>query len=311
MRILKEKSREYKGNSYFKYKINLPQGAIERAQVKEGDELDVTAEVGQITLNQKNKKKQEFDGIRARLYREAMKEFSDSRLEDIEVMKQYLAPKHGERILEIGAGSGFFSKYISDMLSDKGRLIVSDPSLDQLEEVRSLGKKNIDVIQFVQFGSEAVNLEKDKVDAIWSFGAMHHMIQKSKSFENMNRILKKGGRVVIADVFSGSALARHFDDKVAKFCITGHEVAFWSKEYTDSLCFNVNFEKPKFYDINIKWKFKTKKDIGIFLYKLHAMTKTTYEECLKGAEEILGIEKEGDVYCLNWPMTVFVTRKIK
>jgi len=251
----------------------------------------------------------EFNGLRAKLYKECLKEFPDARNEDILVMKKYLAPKPGERILEIGAGSGFFSKHISELLGDSGRLIVSDPSLDQLAEIKKLGKKNIDVINFVQFGSETVDLEKDKVEAVWSFGAMHHMFQKSKSFENMGRILKKGGRIVIADVFSGSSLAKHFDDKVAKYCLTGHEVAFWSKEYTETLCFNVGFEKPKFYNLNLKWKFKNKKDIGIFLYKLHAMTKTTPEECLKGAEEILGIEKLGGLYCLNWPMKVFVSKK--
>ena len=196
------------------------------------------------------------------------------------------------------------------MLGDSGRLIVSDPSLEQLEEINQLGKKNIDTIQFVQFGSEKVNLEKYKVDAVWSFGAMHHMFKKSKSFVNLFRILKKGARVVIADVFSGSDLAKHFDNKVAKSCIVGHEVAFWSKEYADSICFLNGLAKPKFYDLNIQWKFKKKEDIGFFLYKLHGMTKTSPENCLKGAEEILGIEKKNGLYCLNWPMTLFTTNKL-
>lgn len=309
MKILKEKSREYKGNSYFKYKVNIPEGALKRANLREGNELLINSEPGEILLFTKNNKKQEFDGIRSKLYKECLIEFPDARLEDIEVMKKYLAPKKCERILEIGAGSGFFSKVISDLLGDEGRLIVSDPSLEQLEEIKKLERKNIDVIQFVQFGSEKVNLEKDKIDAVWSLGAMHHMFQKSKSFGNLSRILKKGGRVVIADVFSGSNLAKHFDDKVAKFCITGHEVAFWSKEYADSICFLNNFTKPKFYDLNIQWKFKKKEDIGLFLYKLHGMTKTTPENCLKGAEEILGIEKKDGLYCLNWPLTLFITYK--
>lgn len=309
MKILKEKSREYKRNSYFKYKVNIPEGALSRANLKEGDELLITAEPGELLLFTKNKKKQEFDGIRSKLYKESLIEYPDARTEDIEIMKKYLAPKKGERILEIGAGSGFFSKLISELVGDKGRLIVSDPSLEQLEEIKKLGKDNIDVIQFVQFGSEKVNLEKDKVDAIWSLGAMHHMFKKSKSFENLSRITKKGARVVIADVFSGSKLAKHFDDKVAKFCIVGHEVAFWSKEYAESICYLNGFFKPKFYDLNLQWKFREKKDIGLFLYKLHGMTKTTPLNCGKGAEEILGIKKKNGLYCLNWPMTLFITYK--
>ncbi len=309
MQILKEKSREYKGNSYFKYKVNIPEGAIKRANLVEGDKVLVTAESGELKLSVINNKKQEFDGIRSKLYKECLREFPEVRMKDIQVMKKYLNPKKGQRILEIGAGSGFFSRYISDLLGDKGRLIVSDPSLDQLEEIKKLKKNNIDTIQFVQFGSKNINLEKDKVDTVWSFGAMHHMFKKSKSFENLSKVVKKNGRIVIGDVFSGSKLAKHFDDKVAKYCIIGHEVAFWSKEYAESICFLNGFSKPKFYDLNIQWKFKKKEDIGIFLYKLHGMTKTTPEDCLKGAEEILGIKKKNGLYCLNWPMTMFITIK--
>jgi len=245
----------------------------------------------------------EFTGDRANLYKEALREFPHARNEDIEVMKKYLAPKDNEVILEIGAGSGFFSGVISEMSK---KLIVSDPSNEQLEEVKELNKKNI---KLVEAGADTLKLKKETADAIWSFGAMHHCFNKTKAFQNFARILKKNGRLVIADVWHGSKLANHFDDKVAKFCVTGHEVAFWTDEFAESLCFLVGFEKPKIHDLNIQWKFKTKEEIGTFLYKIHAMTKTTPQECLKGAEEILGIEKKQGMYCLNWPMRVMISKK--
>lgn len=115
--------------------------------------------------------------------------------------------------------------------------------------------------------------------------------------------------MIIGDVFAGSKLAQHFDDKVAKYCVTGHEVSFLSREYTESLCQLVGFQKPEFFDFDARWEFERKEDIGNFLYKLHAMTKTTPEECLHGAEEILGVsEKEGKFY-LSWPMTMVIIKK--
>lgn len=309
MKIQKEPSRKYKGKSYFKYKINLPKGAVERAQMKAGDDVDITAEDSQIVLQKKLPKKQEFDGVRASLYAEALNEFPTSRLEDINIMKKRLQPQEGERILEIGAGSGFFSGHIAKHIGDNGRLTVADPSLDQLKSVKNLGAQNIDVIQFVQFGSPQVDLERHKVDAVWSFGAVHHISQKQKSFDNMSRILKKGGRVVICDVFSGSKLAEHFDDKVAKYCVTGHQVSFLSRSYAETLCFRAGFRPPMFYDEKIKWWFDSEKDIGTFIYKLHAMIKTTEKECLKGCREILGVGKHKGKYFLNWPMTTVTTEK--
>ena len=152
-------------------------------------------------------------------------------------------------------------------------------------------------------------MQNNIVDSIWSFGAMHHCFNKEKAISIFYKILKDDGKIVIADVFSGSKLAKHFDEKVDKYCATGHKVEFWNDKMVKELCKKANFQDVIIKELDIKWKFKTKEDVGIFLYKIHAMIKTTSEECLKGAEEILGIEKQGNLYCLNWPMKLFVDRK--
>ncbi len=53
MKILKEKSREYKGKKYHKYKINLPEELLKEAGFKEGDELEGKARKGEILLKKK------------------------------------------------------------------------------------------------------------------------------------------------------------------------------------------------------------------------------------------------------------------
>lgn len=50
MKVLKEKSREYKGRPYFKYKVNIPEKIIKKAGFKEGDELEAKAKKGEIRL---------------------------------------------------------------------------------------------------------------------------------------------------------------------------------------------------------------------------------------------------------------------
>jgi len=310
MKILKERSREYKGSSYFKFKVNIPASVIDRAKFSEGDQVQITAEPGAIILSKDFLENKGFRGIRSKLYKEAMKQFPNARLEEIEAMKKYLNPKPGERILEIGSGSGFSSNHISEIVGENGRVIVSDPSLEQLDDIVKLNKKNIDFIQFIEYDSEKIDLEDNKVDAVWSLGSLHHIFSKNKLFNYLSRFVKKDGRVVMLDVFSGSKLSNHFDDKVAKYCITGHEVAFSTREYIKTICLNNNFLEPIFYDLDIKFKFKNKEDIGVFLYKIHSMTKTTPDVVLKGAEDILGIEKNGDYYELNWPLTLFTTKKI-
>lgn len=50
MKILKERSRTYKGKPYYKYKINLPEKLLKKAGFKAGDELRGEASKNKIVL---------------------------------------------------------------------------------------------------------------------------------------------------------------------------------------------------------------------------------------------------------------------
>ena len=55
MKILKEKSREYNGKPYYKYKINLPESELKEAGFKEGDILSSSSKKGEIKLKKAGK----------------------------------------------------------------------------------------------------------------------------------------------------------------------------------------------------------------------------------------------------------------
>jgi hypothetical protein len=42
MKVIKETSRQYKGKPYYKYKVNIPEKELKKANIKEGDELYVS-----------------------------------------------------------------------------------------------------------------------------------------------------------------------------------------------------------------------------------------------------------------------------
>ena len=53
MKILKEKSREYNGKLYYKYKVNIPEEVIKKAKLKEGDELKTEVKEKKVILSKK------------------------------------------------------------------------------------------------------------------------------------------------------------------------------------------------------------------------------------------------------------------
>lgn len=55
MKVIKEKSREYKGKEYFKYKVNLPERILKEAKIKYGEELEVEVKNNEIIIRKKSK----------------------------------------------------------------------------------------------------------------------------------------------------------------------------------------------------------------------------------------------------------------
>ena len=106
-----------------------------------------------------------------------------------------LAPQKGEVILDLGSGSGELSLRISELLGNKGTLILVDssPSLMEKAEFILRGKKGISFI--LEDGHNLINLDIRPVDAVFSNAALHWM-KKDPGLvvEGVFKNLKKGGR---------------------------------------------------------------------------------------------------------------------
>jgi len=251
----------------------------------------------------------EFDGLRAKLYEEALQDFPSAREEDIKVMEKYLNPKEGEKILGLGEGNGLFCPSIAKAIGKEGRYVVTDPSKDQLDNLRNRNSN----IEIIQAGAEEICIP-NTFDKIWSFGGFHHCPNQTEAMQNVYSSLKTGGYAVICDVFQGTKLSEHFDAQVARYCETGHEVKFMSEPFARTIAYLAGFKDVQIVGLPIKWKFDSEKDLGEFIYKLHAMTKLPgsieekIQKTLEGCKKILGVEKETQ-YLLNWPMKALIAKK--
>lgn len=252
------------------------------------------------------KDKVEFSPERSRSYKNALSSYPDAWEEDTLLMREYLAPSKDEVVLEIGAGSGFFSFDISDSIGDQGHLFVVDPSPEQLLPIKRADFSNITVIQ--AHAEEVALPAGTNLDAIWSRGAFHHVKDKVSTLKKLAENSSKGTRLVICDIFAGTQLSSYFDAHVAVSCTTGHEVSFLSKEFATSLCKTTGWEAPSFVDVALQWHFETKEDIGKFLSLLHSnKPEFSSTDSLLEAEAILGVKKTPRGWALNWPMTVMMT----
>jgi arsenite methyltransferase len=106
----------------------------------------------------------EFAGQRSSNYRDALSYYPEAWFADIACMKRFLKPSAGERILEVGAGNGYFSGAIAQCLGKEGLLVASDPSVDQLSGLDQKG--GFANIQVVPASADTLEIDFTDFDAI-------------------------------------------------------------------------------------------------------------------------------------------------
>ncbi|WP_170074789.1 class I SAM-dependent methyltransferase [Paraclostridium dentum] len=101
-------------------------------------------------------------------------------------------------VADLGAGTGF----ISLRIGEEAKLVFPiDSSKNMLRELQKSSKdKNLNNIYPIRGSLESLPLFDNSVDIIFMNMALHHVVNPDIAIKEMNRVLKKGGQIVITDV---------------------------------------------------------------------------------------------------------------
>jgi len=100
-----------------------------------------------------------------------------------------LAPRAGERILDLGCGPGQLTKKIAD----SGAEVVG---LDASPEMIGQARQNYPELRFVLQDAAGMQFE-DEFDAVFSNAALHWMLEPAAVVRGVARALRPGGRFVL------------------------------------------------------------------------------------------------------------------
>ncbi len=245
---------------------------------------------------------QDFD-IRGELYGLACEIAPSARHDDLVTMRHWLSLRGNERIVDLAAGTGFFTK---DFLSQTtGEVIAVDPSEMQLSVLNKVCAGRARLLAASPDNRQAMSVIPDaSVDVVSSFGGLHHVDDQRTMFEEVARILKPGGQFTAADVCANTTLARHFDEFVAAKCLTGHTAQWLDEAKLRELASSLPLKLERVEVAPLTWKFSSLTEMALFFKGLHAYD-LSEQEVIDDLQTALGFTTENDQIILNWPMVFF------
>ncbi len=116
-----------------------------------------------------------------------------------------LAP--GDAVLDIGCGAGVDSLVAARLVGAGGRVAGLDVTAAMIERARAhQARLGLDNVTFQVGEAEALTFPDATFDAIISNGVFNLTLNKEKALKETHRVLKPGGRLMLADMVLVAAL---------------------------------------------------------------------------------------------------------
>jgi len=103
------------------------------------------------------------------------------------------------RVLDVGCGIGGTSRYLAKAFGESTKVTGITISQNQVDRATELAKqRGINNVEFVLMDALAMTFPDNSFDVVWACESGEHMPDKQRYVEEMMRVLKPGGRLVVA-----------------------------------------------------------------------------------------------------------------
>lgn len=139
--------------------------------------------------------------------------------DEISVRDEYLhllSVKAGDRVLEVGCGSGVVARALARMVAPHGQVVGADASAAMLEVARGLADEQGlgGLVHFKEADCRSLPFPDQSFDAVLAVTTLSHVPGVERALMEIVRVTRPGGRVGVFDIDGDSSLIAHPDRAV-------------------------------------------------------------------------------------------------
>ncbi len=116
--------------------------------------------------------------------------------------------KSGQKVLDIGTGTGILIPFLLDAVGSKGHVTAVDFAEKMVEICKTKYANHPNLTVMVQ-SAENLQFPKESFDVVTCFGLFPHLENKELALNQINCVLKSGGKLVIAHALSSHEIVHH------------------------------------------------------------------------------------------------------
>ncbi len=202
-----------------------------------------------------------------------------------------------DTVCDAPAGGGYLRRYLP---GDIGQYLAVETAPDFIGHC-PLDEND----RVIESPLHRIDLGDGSVDVCINLAGSHHLEDKRAFFREAARILKPGGRLVLADVERGSDVDRFLNGFVDANNSMGHTGVFLSGRTADEIA-ACGFDVERNGVRSFPWIFPDKDAMGVFCKLLFGMDQATPESVVSGIEDILGFRAGPGPVNMAWSLRFIV-----
>jgi ubiquinone/menaquinone biosynthesis C-methylase UbiE len=116
-------------------------------------------------------------------------------------LREVLAPQAGERVLEVGPGTGYYTLELAGWIGE-GTLAIFDIQQEMLDHtMERVSERGLANVESTQGDATSLPYGDESFDAVVLITVLGEIPERERAIAEIARVLKPGGRLVVGELF--------------------------------------------------------------------------------------------------------------